>query len=76
MLNENVCVPVALRVDGEAVINDGIAHVMLPMPLPMPENVQVVLKQLTPAPVNVKGPPVELMEETPLLLENVNVFPT
>lgn len=38
--------------------------VTVPLP-PPPENVQVVLVQDTPEPVNVNAPVVELIEETP-----------
>jgi hypothetical protein len=37
----------------------------LPTPEPVPENVQVVPVQLTPAPVNVNAPVVELIDATP-----------
>ena len=64
-LNENVCVPLELIVVGEADINAGRVHAMLPIPEPDPENVQVVAVQDTPAPVNVKAPVALLMLFTP-----------
>ena len=64
-MNENVCVPVALSVVGDAAIYAGNAHVMLPIPVPEPENVQVVVVQLTPGPENVKAPAVLFMLVTP-----------
>jgi hypothetical protein len=64
-LKVNACVPVEEMVVGEAAIYEGTDHVMLPIPEPPPEKVQVVVAQETPAPVNVKAPVVELIEVTP-----------
>lgn len=68
-LNENACVPLALRVVGDADMNEGRLHVMLPIPLPLldPVKVQVVPEQ-DPAPVlklKVNAPVVPLMLATP-----------
>jgi hypothetical protein len=68
-LNDNACVPLALSVVGEAVMNEGRLHVMLPIPLPLldPVKVQVVPEQ-DPAPVlklKVNAPVVLLMLATP-----------
>jgi hypothetical protein len=66
---ENVCVPVAEMVVGEAASHEGSAHVILPIPDPVPLNVQVVPVHPTPAPVKVKAPVVELILLTPPALE-------
>ena len=66
---EKVWVPLAEIVVGDAVRNDGRAHVMLPIPEPEPLKVQVVVVQETPPPVNVKAPGVPLMLLTPDALE-------
>ena len=60
-----VCVPEVVIGFGEAVSQDGIDHVMLPIPVPVPVNTQFVLEHDTPGPVKVNEPATVLIEATP-----------
>jgi hypothetical protein len=67
---ENVCVPLADMVVGEAVNQLGRLHVIDPIPLPVPVKVHIVPVQDTAGPLNVKAPGTVLMlVTTPLPFE-------